>query len=152
MHPVSESGFITKQTGMKLIVYLPLLHGTSYSTDLDSSWKAFCDHFMLLMHSYIPSKPSHVSSSLLWVKFTIKNQIKAHHSFFAQTNKLNCPTLFQAYCSMRNKITACSPQSKQSFFFKLSTSPKSFWSYVRSIRKKSAPVPPLSSNGLIVSS
>ena len=126
---------------------------TLLSSDLDLSWNIFKDNFMRVIDHCIPSKYSSPSSFPPWIDSDLKMKIKRRQKLFTQAKRFNSSTIHQAYCSLRNNIISTIRLKRFQFFRSLSSSsPKKFWSYVRSTRKTSSSVPPLTFNDKIFTS
>lgn len=126
---------------------------TLLSSDLDLSWNTFKDNFMRVIDQCIPSKFSSLSSSPPWIDSELKMKIKHLQKLFTQAKRFNRSSIRQTYCCLRNHITSTIRLKKFQFFCSLSSSsPKKFWSYVRSTRKTSSSVPPLNFKGKIFTS
>ena len=126
---------------------------TLLSSDLDLSWNIVKNNFMRVIDHCIPSKYSSPSSFPPWIDSDLKMKIKRRQKLFTQAKRFNSSSIRQTYCSLRNYITSTIRLKRFQFFRSLSSSsPKKFWSYVRSTRKTSSSVPPLTFNDKIFTS
>ena len=129
---------------------------TLLSTNSDSSCVIFNSTLNEILQKHVPTMFPRSSSTHLppWLTPKIKKKINHHHNTFRRAKKLNSLPLMLAYKRLRNEISYDIHSSKSNYFNSLSLSnSRTFWSHVKSIRKSSDSIPPLSSaDGLPVSS
>ena len=119
---------------------------TLLSANSDSSCVIFNSTQNEILQKHVPTMLPQSSSTHLppWLSPKIKKKINHHQNIFRRAKKLNSLPLMLAYKHLRNEIAYDIHSSKSNYFNSLSNS-RTFWSHVKSIRKSSDSIPPLSS-------
>ena len=113
--------------------------------DPNDALSLFYELFFNIVHQFTPSKLVPFCPLPPWLPRPLLHKIRDRHRLFAQAKSRHSPHLWSSYRLLRNEISAAIKRSKASYFQSLSSSPRQFWSYVRSLRKTSASIPALSS-------
>ena len=113
------------------------------SSDIDECWSAFKSKFLDIMSLCIPTKLISPSPLPPWLPKSLLPKIRRRQALFRHSK--SSPSLLPLYRSLQNSIYS-------SIKNQLSSSPDKFWSFVKSLRKSPSTVPPLFSNGSLLTS
>uniref|UniRef100_A0A1X7TC83 Reverse transcriptase domain-containing protein n=1 Tax=Amphimedon queenslandica TaxID=400682 RepID=A0A1X7TC83_AMPQE len=122
------------------------------SDDLNFSWSIFLNLFMETVQSFTPHKFQSLHPPPPWLPRPLLKKIAHRRRLYHKISKHNSSHLLPEYRRLRNKISAEVRRSKTNFFHSISSSPRQFWSFVRSLRKSTDPIPPLVSSSSQVTS
>ena len=118
----------------------------SYLSPIDpnSSWSRFSSHFIDIVNRYTPTKTVTSSPLPAWFPRPLLHKIRLRRTYYQKAFFTNSPTDWKLYRSTRNSVLRELRKAKSSFVSSLSQSTRSFWSYVRSLRKSKSTIPNLS--------
>lgn len=119
------------------------------SDDLNFSWSIFLNLFMETVQRFTPHKFQSLHPRL---PRPLLKKIAHRRRLYHKISKHNSSHLLPEYRRLRNKISAEVRRSKTNFFHSISSSPRQFWSFVRSLFKSTDPIPPLVSSSSQVTS
>ena len=113
-------------------------------SDPDHAWSIFISHFFSIVHRFTPSKSVPTIAPPPWLPRPLLHKIQRRRRLFNQVSLSNSPHDWQCYRSVRNSIVNDIRNAKKSYYTSISTSPRSFWSHIRSLRKNKGAIPVLS--------
>ena len=120
--------------------------------DIDLIAQSWTDKFLTIMEQCIPHRNLRKRCNLPWLTKNIVQLIRKRNILFRRAKRSGKLVHFWQYKSIRNKIICLLRNSKKHHFSKLANaSDKEFWKSVRLFNKKQDSIPPLNSNGNIIS-
>ena len=134
-----------------------LIDGTDWDSilvgnDIDLVTQTWTDKFLSIMEQCIPHRVLRKRRNLPWLTKSIVQLIRKRNILFKRAKKSGKQVHFCQYKTVRNKIVCLLRSSKKQHFSNLANaSNKEFWKSVRLFNKKQDSIPPLNSNGNIIS-
>ena len=99
--------------------------------------------FFSTIHTFTPHSTVPISSSSPWLSQLLRRKIHKRRAFFHCATLSHNPHDWLCYRTCQNSIVKESRTAKSHFLNNLSLSPRSFWSFVRSLQKNRSSIPNL---------
>ena len=139
-----------------------LLHSSDFSsTDtktVDELWIKFKDTVLHSMRSHIPHKLTRTRCDLPWLTSDIRKQIKKCNKLYRQYKTSHSPEIRNRFLQLKSNIQRQMRQSHGAYISRLiidpedrtfSINPKTFWNFIKKLRKDSNGIQPLKVDGKI---
>ena len=120
--------------------------------NVDDAWSTFSNLFLSIVHQFTPSKTFSPTPLPSWMSRSLLHKIQKRRRLYHRASSTQDPNDWNLYRSLRNSIVSDIRKAKSHKVDSLSHSPRSFWSYVRSLRKSPSSIPDLKSPPSTVSS
>ncbi|XP_072039335.1 uncharacterized protein [Amphiura filiformis] len=119
---------------------------------VNENWTTFKNYVLNTTEKYVPHHFSKGKQSHPWIDHSIVKQMRKRDKLYSAAKKTKSKRLWASYKKQRNNVTATLRQSYTHYMEEvlgpsLETSPKRFWSFIRSQRKDAVSIPTLISDG-----